>query len=102
MVPCVKYIFVQKPLRVDDSVHFKMFDEPRAHWLHNCRKKNGYYVSQNVHKGSVVRMRENFPQVGLNVGDLVTVDSVPECGGKLLKVILGSGGGSDLLLQPQC
>ena len=37
MVPCVKYIFVQKPLRVDDSVHFKMFNEPRAHWLHNCR-----------------------------------------------------------------
>ena len=57
-----------------------------------AEKKNGYYVSQNVHKGSVVRMRENFPQVGLNVGDLVTVDSVPECGGKLLKVILGSGG----------
>ena len=49
----------------------------------------GDYVSQNVHKGSVVRMRVNFPAGGLEVGDLVTVDSV-WCGGTLIH-LAGSG-----------
>ena len=49
----------------------------------------GDYVSQNVHKGSVVRMRHHSGM--FKVGDLATVDSVPE-GSEMLKVILAESG----------
>ena len=51
----------------------------------------GDYVRQNVHKGSVVRMRVNYPQEGLEVGDLVTVDSVDQIL-MMLTVILAENG----------
>ena len=51
----------------------------------------GDYVRQNVHKGSVVRMRVNYSNVGLEVGDFVTVDFVPESD-EMLTVILAESG----------
>ena len=50
----------------------------------------GDYVRQNVDKGSVVRVRVNYPQGGLDVGDLFTVHSVPG-GNDMLKVIMAGG-----------
>ena len=50
----------------------------------------GEYIMQNVHKGSVVRMRVNYPQGGLEVGDLVTVDSVPDSYDRLTVILAES------------
>ena len=50
----------------------------------------GHYVRQNVRKGSVVRMRVDFAGE-LEVGDLATVDSVPE-GNDMLKVTMAKTG----------
>ena len=52
----------------------------------------GDYVRQNVQKGSVVRVRVTYPQGGLEVGDLVTVDSVSERDDELLTVTLAETG----------
>ena len=51
----------------------------------------GEYVKQNVGKGSVVCMRKTIFHLGLNVGDLVTVDSHSKNEGDLM-VIPARGG----------
>ena len=50
----------------------------------------GDYVRQNVDKGSIVRVRVNYPQGELEVGDLFTVHSVLE-DSEVLKVIIAGG-----------
>jgi len=83
-LPKVMAAFGKRAMKMkEDMTVFKKREDFASDQLY------GDYVSQNVHKGSVVRMRVNFPAGGLEVGDLVTVDSV-WCGGTLIH-LAGSG-----------